>query len=421
MKNTFQYYSENNEALNFKSALCNEAVKKKLLEQIENPKTQYAKAPFREDLLDSCVKLKNRFLNIQHFVHVGIGGSSLGPEMLIKALKNNSLQFHFINNIDPDDFQNHLDNIQFDSALFYFVSKSGGTAETLAALALILNYYEMRGKTLEQIYSKFVFATDPVKSELLELAKNKNIPTLEIPSDVGGRFSALTPVGFFPALFAGIDVRELLIGAKSAVELVENLESDLYKAAHLLFTLKEQEQRSLTVMMPYSSKLREFSAWFTQLWAESLGKARDLKGNIVKTGFTPIPAYGATDQHSQMQLFMEGPEDKVLLMIEVENFNRDFSLKNSFPSTSFARLNGHRLSELMKAEFLGTLDALKEINRPFVHIKIEALEAKSLGFLIMYFELLTGLVGIHLNVDPFDQPGVELGKVKSNQWLNKLK
>lgn len=421
MKNTFQYFSCNADALNFKSSFCNDEVKKKLFEQIENPKTQYAKAPFRDDLLNSCVKLKNKFLNISHFVHIGIGGSSLGPEMLIKALKNNSLQFHFVNNIDPDDMQDHLDHIQFDSALFYFVSKSGGTAETLAALTLIINYYEMRGKNLDQIFSKFVFATDPVKSELLELSKEKNIPILEIPTDVGGRFSALTPVGFFPALFAGINVREVLEGATAATELVKDTSSDLYKAAHYLFTLKEKENRSLTVMMPYSSKLREFSAWFTQLWAESLGKALDKNGNLVNTGFTPIPAYGATDQHSQMQLFMEGPEDKVLIMIEVENFSRDFSLKNSFPTTSFGRLNGHRLSELIKAEFLGTLDALKEINRPFVHIKIEALEPKSLGFLIMYFELLTGLVGIHLNVDPFDQPGVELGKVKSNQWLNKLK
>ncbi len=421
MKNSFQYFSTNKDALNFKSALCTSDVKKKLIEQIENPKTQYAKAPFRAELLESCIQLKNKFLNINHFVHIGIGGSSLGPEMLIKALKNNSLKFHFINNIDPDDMQEHLDNISFDSALFYFVSKSGGTAETLAALALIINYYEMRGKNLEQIFSKFVFATDPVKSELLELAKIKNIPTLEIPTNVGGRFSALTPVGFFPALFAGINVRELLDGAILANELVNDVNSDLYKAAHYLITLREKENRSITVMMPYSSKLREFSAWFTQLWAESLGKCLDKSGHTIKTGFTPIPAYGATDQHSQMQLFMEGPEDKVLLMIEVENFARDFSLKNSFQTSSFNRLNGHRLSELIKAEFLGTLDALKEINRPFIHISIEALDAKNLGFLILYFELLTGLVGNHLNVDPFDQPGVELGKVKSNQWLNKLK
>lgn len=421
MNNVFQYFSAHSEALNFKSSLCSGEVKKNLLNQIENPKTQYANAPFRKDLLDECVKLKNKFQNIQHFVHVGIGGSSLGPEMLIKALKNNSLQFHFVNNIDPDDMQDHLERIQFDSALFYFVSKSGGTAETLAALTLIINYYEMRGKNLDAIFSRFVFATDPVKSELLELAKTKNIPTLEIPSDVGGRFSALTPVGFFPALFAGINVRELLDGAKAATELVDDEQSDLYKAAHFLYTLKEKENRSLTVFMPYSSKLREFSAWFTQLWAESLGKELDRAGNKVKTGFTPIPAYGATDQHSQMQLFMDGPEDKVLIMIEVEHFSRDFSLKNSFTTTSFERLAPHRLSELMRAEFLGTLDALKEKKRPFMHLKIEALEAKSLGFLIMYFELLTGLVGIHLNVDPFDQPGVELGKVKSNQWLNKLK
>lgn len=421
MNASFQFSSSNSFAQNFDGANCSLETKNKLQAQINNSSTQYAKAPFRPELLDECIKLKNKFTNILHFVHVGIGGSSLGPEMLIKALKNNSIHFHFVNNIDPDDIHEQLEKIQFETAIFYFVSKSGATAETMATLALILNYFEMRGKSIESIFSRFVFATDPVKSELLELAKAKNVPTLEIPSAVGGRFSVLSPVGFFPALFAGIDVRELLAGAKHALDLANDEKSNLYKSAHFLLTLKQKEERNLTVLMPYSSKLRELSFWFTQLWAESLGKEKDLNGKVIKTGFTPLPAYGATDQHSQMQLFMEGPEDKVLIIIETEHFNRDFSLKNNFPSVSFERLNAHRLSDLMKAELLGTLDALTEKKRPFLHIKIEALNAQSLGFLIMYFELLTGLMGIHLNVDPFNQPGVELGKTFSYQWLNKLK
>lgn len=395
--------------------------KVQLEEQILNPKTAYALAPFRPELLDQCVKVKNKFLNITHFVHVGIGGSSLGPEMLLRALKNPGVNFLFMNNIDPDDIQDQLDIIPFESSVFYFVSKSGGTAETLAAFSLIINYFEMRGKSKADIFKRFVFATDPVKSELLEIGKLENIPCLEIPSAVGGRFSVLTPVGYFPALFAGIDVRALLQGAQSTHKLINDEKSDLYKMAHFLFTLKQKENRSLTVLMPYSSKLREFSFWFTQLWAESLGKELDNNGNMVRDGFTPIPAYGATDQHSQMQLFMEGPNDKVMILIEVEHFTRDFSLKNQFATTSLQKLNKHRLSELLSAELKGTLKALETKERPFVHIKIPSLDAESLGALILFFELLTGLMGIKMNVDPFNQPGVELGKTYAFQWLNQLK
>jgi glucose-6-phosphate isomerase len=162
-------------------------------------------------------------------------------------------------------------------------------------------------------------------------------------------------------------------------------------------------------MMPYSSLLKEYSAWFTQLWAESLGKGGK--------GLTPIPAYGATDQHSQMQLFMEGPFDKILFLIEVENFEFDFELKNTVDASAFKLLSSFKLSQLMKAELEGTLTALSENKRHVVHLKIPSLKEQYLGQLILFSECLTVLLGKMLEVDPFNQPGVEAGKKYANAWL----
>src|SRR5690606_12358211 len=165
---------------------------------------------------------------------------------------------------------------------------------------------------------------DPEKGELRKLSKEWNVSTLEIPANVGGRFSVLTPCGILPALFAGINVDELLNGA---AEIKKDLyqSEDFFKLGSFLKELHDKGVNQ-TVMMPYSSLLKEFSSWFVQLWAESLGKE--------KKGLTPIPGYGATDQHSQMQLFMEGPNDKVLFLVEIEQFEKDFALKNNLPGES---------------------------------------------------------------------------------------
>lgn len=419
MKISFDYFSALTSATSLNADIKSKF--KTLENQINDPKTQYAVAPFRSELLRTCEDLHGKFQNIKTFVQIGIGGSSLGPEMLIRALKKSDCQFIFINNIDPDEIYDQLKSIDINHSLFYFVSKSGGTAETLAGFIILCQFCEAKGYSNEKFYSRVVFGTDPVKSELLELAKEKNIATLEVPSAVGGRFSVLTPVGFFPALFAGIDLPLLLKGAQEAKENFLKMDSDLFKSAHFLLEHKKIQKRSLTVMLPYSSKLREFSYWFNQLWAESLGKELSLNGQKVEEGFTPIAAYGATDQHSQMQLFMEGPQDKVIILLEVDHFTHDYSLKNQFVQNSFKKLSPYTLAELMKAEFNGTKMALRQKSRPFIHIKIDKLDEKNLGALILFFEMLTGLAGISLEVDPFNQPGVEAGKVFAYEWLNQLK
>lgn len=390
---------------------------------IRNPKTQFFHTFEREELLKNTRAVYEKFKNRKTFVHVGIGGSSLGPEMLVSALQKNKTRFIFINNIDPEELATQLDGIIPEETLFYFVSKSGGTAETMAALSIVTNFLSEKKIGTDQLKNYFVFATDPVKSELLDLGRELGVSLLEVPSDVGGRFCALTPVGYLPAFFAGMDVDQLIKGAKSAQKtcLLDSAENPLLKTAEFLFQLKQKKKISQTVLMPYSSKLRNFSFWFTQLWAESLGKKKNTSGEIVHTGFTPIVGYGATDQHSQMQLFMEGPSDKCLVLIEVAKFGADFKLDSSLKTNALEKLSSYSLSQLMQAELNGTLKALAENGRPTIHIQIERNDEFHMGELIVFFESLTALMGDYLMIDPFDQPGVEAGKIYAYQFLNQLK
>lgn len=390
---------------------------------ISHPQTQFFHTFERSELLKDSRSVFENFKNRKTFVHVGIGGSSLGPEMLVSALQKNQTRFIFINNIDPDEMHRQLQDLVPEDTLFYFVSKSGATAETLAALSIITNLLSEKRISKDQLKHYFVFATDPKKSELLELGRELGIDCLEVPSDVGGRFSALTPVGYLPALFAGIDVEQLIKGAQSAQKLcLDSSEKNaLLQTAEFLYKLKKEKNISQTVLMPYSSRLRAFSFWFTQLWAESLGKKKSLSGETVHTGFTPIVSYGATDQHSQMQLFMEGPADKCLIFIEVLAFDHNYKLASSLSTKALEKLSGFTLSDLMKAELNGTLKALAENGRPTLHIQIERNNEFHMGELIVFFESLTALMGNYLKIDPFDQPGVEAGKIYAYEFLNQLK
>jgi glucose-6-phosphate isomerase len=390
---------------------------------IANPNTQFFHSFERPELMTTTKKVYEKFKTKNTFVHIGIGGSSLGPDMLVSALKKNNCQFVFVNNIDPDEIFDQLQMIDYENSLFYFVSKSGGTAETMSALAIISQFLFDKGVQENELKNYFIFATDAKKSELLDLGKKMSIDLLEVPSDVGGRFCALTPVGFLPALFAGIDIDQLVAGALDAQKLcLQNDEKNyLLQCAHYLYELKREHGISQTVFMPYSSKLKSFSFWFTQLWAESLGKRFNKSGSEVFEGFTPIVAYGATDQHSQVQLFMEGPKDKAFIMIEVENFAHDYLLKNNFESPNLKKLAPYSLSQLMKAEFYGTLKAFEKNDRPFIHLKISKNDEYHVGAMILFFESLTALMGDYLKVDPFDQPGVEAGKIYAFEFLNQLK
>lgn len=342
-----------------------------------------------------------------HLVHIGIGGSSLGPEMLISALAPKKLKnISFINNIDSDYLSTQLEDIDWSNTLVYVVSKSGSTAETMAALSIVLQKLPTNKWS-----SSILCCTSNESGDLANFAKDHQIKTFKIPDNVGGRFSVLSPVGILPALFAGIDIAKVFQGAERIKDriIAPNPEkSELYQLADYIVQLSK-EGIDQTVMLPYSSLLKSFSAWFVQLWAESLGKNQ--------IGLTPIMAYGATDQHSQVQLFMEGPKNKLTIAIHFENCNQEFSLKNELAYNSLKLLSPYTLHDLMTAEYFGTIKALKENQRPVVEITANKLDEGVLGELILLCECLTVCVGQMLKINPFDQPGVEAGKIFAKEWL----
>ncbi|MFW6381799.1 MAG: glucose-6-phosphate isomerase, partial [Bacillota bacterium] len=248
---------------------------------------------------------------------------------------------------------------------------------------------------------------------LIEIAQKEGFPTFYIPDNVGGRFSVLTPVGLVFATFAGIDIEQLLAGAAFMDETCQTsslYENPAYMNAVLQY-LAYQEGKTMSVMMPYAHSLKDVADWYRQLWAESLGKERDRQGNVVNVGPTPIKALGATNQHSQAQLYMEGPYDKVITFIEVEDYGLEVEIPESYPEIEgVSYLGGHTLNKLIKTEKKATELALTRRNRLNETIILPEVNEFTLGQLFYMLELQTAVVGELFDINAFNQPGVELGK-----------
>jgi glucose-6-phosphate isomerase len=355
-----------------------------------------------------------RFAHKKILVHVGIGGSSLGPEMLLSALGvEDGKSVQFLNNIDADMLARQERRWVMPDTFFYIVSKSGGTAETLAALSIIVKWLEKNGVAESQWKEHIVVCTDPQKGELRQFAREHQLSCLDVPPSVGGRFSVLTDVGLFSAAWAGVNVDQLVHGAEAikAQLLDTSAEKNILTLTAAWLEQQRAAGKNLTVLMPYSSLLKEFTAWWVQLWAESLGKDG--------IGLTPIMAYGASDQHSQMQLFMQGPADKTMIFLRTDVGGKDYPLASDIKLPGMQALAPFKLSQLMEAEYSGTLTALQESQRPLLDFAVGKVNAESLGGLILFFESLTALVGIASGIDPFNQPGVEAGKKYAHEWLGR--
>ena len=347
------------------------------------------------------------------FVHVGIGGSALGPIALHRALNHpyyNLLanrggpRLHFAENTDPATLSAILDVAEPAGTWTNVVTKSGSTAETMA------NFLVIRGALVEALGEdaygeRVIFTTDPEEGYLVQIAKRQGIRTLQIPPDVGGRFSVLTPVGLFPAAATGLDVDALLRGAAQCADEVTERGADhpAVEGAAYHYLMDTVRGRNVRVMMPYADSLDRFAAWFVQLWAESLGK----EGK----GSTPHGAVGTTDQHSQVQLYMQGPQDKVIEIIEVEEHPRDLSIPRAYEDLEgVGYLGGHSMAELLNVECDATRKALTEAGRPNSTIRIGAIDEEHLGYLFQAMEIQTAIAGSLYGVNAFDQPGVEAGK-----------
>ena len=358
----------------------------------------------------------------REIVILGIGGSALGPIALRTALRaplwnvldeahrGGMPRLHVLDNVDPATIGTLIGGLRLRDTLFVVVSKSGGTAETMAQYLVVRQRLEQAvGGDLAR---HLVFITDPARGALRAIADAEGIRTFDIPSNVGGRFSVLSPVGTLPAALIGIDTAALLEGAADMAKRCESAELGRNPAA--LFAVLQwlaDERHGLRshVMMPYSDALRDFAAWFVQLWAESLGKIRPEDGASV--GPTPIAALGATDQHSQVQLFMEGPVDKTVTFLAVGDRTADVEIPSLHRDvTELAYLGGHTLGELLDVERRATAGALAQRGRPNMTVTLDRVDPWHVGGLVMMLEIATVHAGALYGVDPMNQPGVELGK-----------
>ena len=360
--------------------------------------------------------------NYEYFVVLGIGGSALGPIAVFNALchlhhndlpkdKRNAPKFYVEDNVDPERMVALLDVIEPEKTMFNIVTKSGATSETMAQYLIIVDI-------LKNIYkkdiSKHVIATtSKTKGNLIKIAKQENLKTFYIPDGVGGRFSELCPVGLLPASVLGIDINEFLKGAEFMDKLCSssNYAKNPALASAYLSYLSIKNGKNISVMMPYADSLKFIADWYCQLWAESLGKEVDKNGNLVYVGQTPVKALGVTDQHSQVQLYTEGPFDKVTTFIAVDNYRQTVNIPNGcedIPDVNF--LSGHTLNELIQAERVATEYALTKKNRVNKTIYLPILNAFTLGQLLFFYELETAYAGEMFNIDTYNQPGVEGGK-----------
>ncbi len=367
-----------------------------------------------------------RSRGLDTLVVIGIGGSALGAAALRDALlpplwneldaaaRGHAPRLHILDNPDPDTVSALLGRLDPARTLFNVVSKSGTTAETMAQFLVVWRKLEAAlGR--DAMRSRLLVTTSPERGTLRELASEHDLPALPLPENVGGRFSVLSPAGLFPAAATGIDIEAVLGGAATmagrcrAPELAENPAGML---ATLLHVADTELGARVQVFMPYADRLRGFAYWVQQLWAESLGKALDVEGHRVETGPTPLPAFGAADQHSILQLLMEGPRDKVVVFLAREAPAEDVAVPALFGDRpALGYLGGHTLFELLDRERRATAEALRREGRMNLSVTLDRVDARSLGALFMLFQIAVVYAGALYGVDPLDQPGVELGKV----------
>jgi len=357
--------------------------------------------------------------NFENFVVIGIGGSALGNRFLHKALNHpyyNMLPYHdrkgcprvfILDSIDPDYLTGLFDILDLKKTVFNVITKSGSTSETMANFMVIKDKLEKevgRDKAKDHIIS----TTDREKGSLLKIALKEGYKTFYIPSNVGGRYSVLSAVGLLSAAVTGIDIDDLLAGAADMADRCNS--GDPFSNPALLGAIFQylayKRGKNITVIMPYTESLDGFGDWYCQLWAESLGKFDGERG----IGQTPVKAIGARDQHSLLQLFLDGPNDKIFTLIAVENRNKDFEISRMDSDTGINYLSGSTLGKLLSSEFRATGYVLTKKERMNYQIILPDITPNIIGQLIFLYMSMTAHAGEFLRIDAFNQPAVEEGK-----------
>ena len=384
---------------------------KQAVQDMARKKTQgFLDLPFdrtaQKESVAMAKRVSKRFSNL---IILGIGGSDLGGRMLKETLEDRARQkgvrVQFAGaSTDPEDLAQLLKGFNPKTTAINIVSKSGGTPEPMMA------FYFLRDRLIKALASThaashIIATTDGQKGPLHDLAFEQGYEMLMIPANVGGRYSVLSPVGLFPAAVMGIDTNALLSGARAAVDAfnessVSSCNACRYAGLHVLGM--EKRRQNIQVTMPYSGRMNEFGRWVRQLVAESLGKKQTRRGKIVYKGITAMNAVGPEDQHSQLQLWSEGPFDKLITFLEIRRFNQEVVAPR--------HLGGGSVTAFTHLARKATAEALAHEGRPNGTLMIERLDAHALGELIVFFELSVALMGELMDVDAYDQPGVELMK-----------
>lgn len=364
--------------------------------------------------------VRDRFENV---LILGIGGSALGAMAVTEALlkpywnllteeqRNNFPKIFFLDNIDPDQITGLLEVLDLKKTLVNVITKSGSTAETMSQYMIVKNILEQE---LGDDYRKNIIATtDKQVGILRQLADQEGYKAFFIPDDVGGRFSVFSAVGLLPFALVGIDIDEIINGVKDmdlALKNTDIWENVAAQNALIHYLMDTQKGKKLSVMMPYSSRLKYVSDWFVQLWAESLGKEINNNGDKINCGPTPIKAIGVTDQHSQIQLYNEGPNDKLINFIRVEEFDNIVEIPKVFEYTGVGYLGGKTINDLLNAEADATKVALVDFNRPNVTITLPKINGYFVAQLLYMLEVQTAIAGELYDINTFNQPSVEHAK-----------
>ncbi len=380
--------------------------------------------PFDQEMIEEvdafAMTARSHYRNL---ILMGIGGSALGPIALhasLNHLQHNLLseetrpgvRFFCPDNVDPDYINSVLDVTDPNESLYNVVSKSGGTAETVAQFLIVVDLLKKRiGRHWKE---HLILTTDPMQGLLRKFATEEGIKTFDIPSGVGGRFCLLTPVGLLPAALTGINIKALCAGARAMKDscfdpdLEENLAAMF---AGLLYLAQVVKGKPIHVMFAYSNRLYPVADWFRQLWAESLGKQYSTDGREIFTGPTPVKAIGATDQHSQVQLYVEGPADKAFIFLGAKSFQTNITLPDiGSEAPEMTYLQGAKLDHLLNSERKATAYALASSGKPVMSLELDAIDAPHIGALMYLLEAATLYGGGFYRVNPLDQPGVEAGK-----------
>lgn len=351
--------------------------------------------------IDLYQQAAGRLSKFEDILILGTGGSSLGGKTLYALSSQEKPRLHFLDNIDPSTFKTLFQKIDFAKTGFLVISKSGETAETLMQLLTCLQH----GGKIDPAH--FIIITEPRDNALRQIAEAHNWYCLDHPTNVGGRYSCFSVVGLLPAILAGLDPRAFRKGAKDVLQ--HHLTSSTppaFEGAAMGVYLEKYHHKTLSVMMPYSDQLDSFSFWYRQLWAESVGK----EGK----GTTPIRALGTVDQHSQLQLYLDGPKDKFFTLITLNWEGQGERIQSSH----VPEFVGKTMGDLFAAEQRATYQTLVNNGCPTRLITLDRLDEYHLGALMMHFMIETILASYLLDVNAFNQPAVEEGKRLAKEYIS---